>query len=33
VIIRNTRRVRVLLSSAFPYQDIFRHAAHALRTP
>jgi hypothetical protein len=33
LIIRNTRRVRVLLSSAFPYQDIFRHAAHALRSP
>ena len=33
VIIRNTRRVRVLLSSAFPYQDIFRHAARALRSP
>ena len=33
VIIRNTRRVRVLLSSAFPYQDIFRHAARALGSP
>jgi hypothetical protein len=33
VIIRNTRRVRVLLSSAFPYQEIFRHAARALRSP
>jgi Transposase DDE domain group 1 len=33
VIIHNTRRVRVLLSSAFPYQDIFRHAARALRSP
>jgi hypothetical protein len=33
VIIRNTRRVRILLSSAFPYQDIFRHAARALRSP
>ena len=33
VIIRNTRRVRVLLSSAFPYQDIFRQAARALRSP
>jgi hypothetical protein len=33
VILRNTRRVRVLLSSAFPYQDIFRHAARALRSP
>ena len=33
VIIRNTRRVRVLLSSAYPYQDIFRHAARVLRSP
>jgi len=33
VITRNTRRVRVLLSSAFPYQDIFRQAASALRSP
>jgi hypothetical protein len=33
VIIRNTRRVRVLLSSAFPYQDIFRQAARTLRSP
>lgn len=33
VIIRNTRRVRVLLSSAFPYQAIFAHAATALRSP
>jgi len=33
VIIRNTRRVRVLLSSAFPYQAIFAHAAAALRSP
>ena len=24
VIIRNTRRVRTLLSSAYPYQDLFR---------
>jgi len=30
VILRNTRRVRVLLSSAFPYQSIFLTAAHAL---
>lgn len=30
VIVRNTRRVRVLLSSAFPYQAIFIAAAHAL---
>lgn len=33
VIIRNTRRVRVLLSSAFPHQAIFAHAAAALRSP
>ena len=33
VILLNTRRVRVLLSSAFPYQDIFRQAARALRSP
>ena len=30
VIVRNTRRVRVMLSSAFPYQPIFLAAAHAL---
>ncbi len=30
VILRNTRRVRVLLSSAFLYQTIFMHAARAL---
>jgi hypothetical protein len=33
VIIRNTRRIRVLLSCAFPYQDIFRQAASALCSP
>jgi hypothetical protein len=33
VILRNTRRVRVMLSSAYPYQDIFRRAAIALRSP
>ena len=33
VIVRNTRRVRVMLSSAFPYQDLFWHAARALRSP
>jgi hypothetical protein len=33
VILRNTRRVRVLLSSAFPYQAIFAHAVAALRSP
>ena len=30
VILRNTRRVRVLLSSAFPYQSIFLSASQAL---
>lgn len=33
VILRNTRRVRVLLSSAFPYQAIFLAAARALDSP
>ena len=33
VIIRNSRRVRVLLSSAFPYQGIFAHALRALESP
>jgi hypothetical protein len=33
VIVRNTRRVRVMLSSAYPYQHIFEHAALALRSP
>jgi hypothetical protein len=33
VILRNTRRVRVLLSSAFPYQAIFIAAARALDSP
>ena len=33
VIVRNTRRVRVMLSSAYPYQHIFCHAALALRSP
>lgn len=32
VILRNTRRVRVLLSSAFPYQAIFLTAAQALNS-
>jgi hypothetical protein len=30
VILRNTRRVRVLLSSAYPYQSIYAHALHAI---
>jgi hypothetical protein len=25
VVVRNTRRVRVCLSSAFPLQEVFRH--------
>jgi len=33
VIVRNTRRVRVLLSSAYPYQEIFTRASIALRSP
>ena len=33
VIVRNTRRVRVMLSSAFPYQAIFIAAARALDSP
>lgn len=33
VIVRNTRRVRVLLSSAYPYQDLFTRASIALRSP
>jgi Transposase DDE domain group 1 len=32
VIVRNTRRVRVMLSSAYPYQHIFRHALSALNS-
>jgi hypothetical protein len=30
IVLRNTRRVRVMLSSAFPHQAIFLAAAHAL---
>jgi len=33
VIVRNTRRVRVMLSSSYPYQEIFHRAALALRSP
>lgn len=33
MIVRNTRRVRVMLSSAYPYQAIFAHAAHVLCSP
>jgi len=32
VIVRNTRRIRVLLSSAYPYQTLFLHAAAKLNT-
>jgi hypothetical protein len=31
VIVRNTRRIRVLLSSACPYQELFERVAFALR--
>ena len=30
VIVRTTRRVRILLSSAYPYQELFRVAAARL---
>lgn len=33
VIVRNTRRVRVMLSSAFPHQDIYIAAVRALDSP
>jgi hypothetical protein len=33
VIVRNTRRVRVMLSSAFPHQELFIAAARALDSP
>ena len=33
VIVRNTRRVRVMLSSAYPYQELFARAALVLRSP
>ncbi len=32
VIIRNTRRIRILLSSACPHQDLFRSVALRLNT-
>jgi len=32
VIIRNTRRIRILMSSACPHQDLFRTVAHHLNT-
>jgi hypothetical protein len=31
VIVRNTHRIRLLLSSAYPYQGLFTHVAMALR--
>ena len=31
VMIRNTRRVRFLLSSSYPYQDLFRQTAQKLQ--
>lgn len=30
VILRNTRRIRLLFSSAYPYQDLFRHVGQRL---
>jgi len=30
VIVKNTRRIRFMLSSAYPYQDLFRRVAHRL---
>jgi hypothetical protein len=33
VIIKNTRRVKLLLSSHYPYQNLFKHIAHKLRLP
>lgn len=30
VIIKNTRRIRFMLSSAYPYKDLFLHVAHQL---
>jgi hypothetical protein len=32
VIVRNTRRIRLLFSSAYPYQDVFRQACARLAT-
>ncbi len=32
VIVRNTRRIRLLLSSAYPYQGLFAQVTRALRT-
>lgn len=30
VIVKNTRRIKFMLSSTYPYQDLFRRAAHRL---
>ena len=30
VILRNTRRIRFLLSSSYPYQELFEQVAHQL---
>lgn len=32
VILRNTRRIQILMSSAFPYQGIFSHLFCALNS-
>jgi Transposase DDE domain group 1 len=32
VVIRNTRRIRILLSSACPHQDLFRTVAFRLNS-
>jgi len=31
VVIRNTRRIRLLLSSSYPYQELFQQVSHQLR--
>jgi hypothetical protein len=33
VIVRNTRRIRLLFSSAYPYAPLFRHVCTALAGP
>lgn len=33
VIVRNTRRIRVLLASGYPYRELFLHAARVLSSP
>lgn len=32
VVIRNTRRIRLFMSSAYPYQSLYRHVAHSLNS-